>query len=505
MSESDTILELLLRGAAAWPDRPLVNFEGGVTWTWQDSLDAGSCAAAVLAEQGVGPGDRVMILLPNGQGWIRTWWGATLLGAVIAPVNPTYRGEMLSNACDRIDPAVVVAEDAEAQNLPPLWAPRRIAPGELAEVCAAPAPPPPVVLPSDPHCLLLTSGTTGPSKASISTHAYFCGVVDWLIEGAGLTENSVFQADLPWFHLSAFAPSVQMMRLGGTIVVRRSPAMSSYWRTAKELGSTFAVAPGTVAQYLESRPVSAEDRDHSMEFLLAAPLPGDTAGFIERFGLRGLCTAYGSTETSMVITKVIDQSVPRGSCGTVRDGFHARIVDDEGQDVPTGTIGELTVRSSERTLMSLGYQGDADATTEAWRDGWYHTGDAVSVDEDGFYYFHDRYKDSLRRRGENISSFEVEREVLAFPGIDEVACVAHPGEYAGDDEVKVFIVAEAGAQIRLSAVAEFLSDRLPAFMQPRYLELADALPKTPTSRVRKHLLRDQGNSAATYDRLSSTG
>lgn len=504
MSESDTILELLRRGAATWPDRPLVNFEDGVTWTWQESLDAGASAAAVLAAQGVGQGDRVMIMLPNGQGWIRAWWGATLLGAVIAPVNPAYRGQMLGNACDRIDPAVVIAEDAEAQHLSPLWAPRRIDPAVLSEPGDLTAPPAPVVLPSDPHCLLLTSGTTGPSKASISTHAYFCGVVDWLIEGAGLTENSVFQADLPWFHLSAFAPSVQMLRVGGTIVVRRAPAMSTYWRTAKELGSTFAVAPGTVAQYLESRPVSAEDRDHSMEFLLAAPLPGDAAGFIERFGLRGLCTAYGSTETSMVITKVIDQSVPRGSCGTVRDGFHARIVDDEGQDVPTGTIGELIVRSDERTLMSLGYQGDADATTEAWCDGWYHTGDAVSVDEDGFYYFHDRYKDSLRRRGENISSFEVEREVLAFPGIDEVACVAHPGEYAGDDEVKVFIVTEPGAQIRLSDVVEFLSDRMPAFMQPRYLELADTLPKTPTSRVRKHLLRDQGNTAATYDRLSAT-
>lgn len=214
-----------------------------------------------------------------------------------------------------------------------------------------------------------------------------------------------------------------------------------------------------------------------MEFLLAAPLPADAAGFIERFGLRGLCTAYGSTETSMVITKVIGQSVPSGSCGTVRAGFHARIIDGAGQDVPAGTIGELVVRSDERTLMSLGYQGDADATTEAWRDGWYHTGDAVSVDEDGFYYFHDRYKDSLRRRGENISSFEVEREVLAFPGIEEVACVAHPGEYAGDDEVKVFIVAEAGAQIRLSDVVEFLGDRLPAFMQPRYLELAEVLPR----------------------------
>jgi crotonobetaine/carnitine-CoA ligase len=187
----------------------------------------------------------------------------------------------------------------------------------------------------------------------------------------------------------------------------------------------------------------------------------------------------------------------------VRDGFHARLIDDEGRDVPPGTIGELIVRSDERIVMSLGYQGDAAATEEAWRDGWYHTGDAVSVDEDGFYYFHDRYKDSLRRRGENISSFEVEREVLAFPGIDEVACVAHPGEYAGDDEVKVFIVPEPGRQIHLPEVVEFLGERLPAFMQPRYLELADALPKTPTSRVRKHLLRDQGNTGATYDRLSA--
>lgn len=503
MIEPGTVLELLCGGASTWPSRPLVRFEDGVTWSWQDSLGAGSRAAAVLAGQGVRPGDRVMIMLPNGAGWLRAWWGATLLGAVIAPVNPAYRGAMLGDACDLLDPTVMVADDADAQHLPARWAARRIHPDALADEGAAVAPPPPAVRPSDPHGLLLTSGTTGPSKASISSHAFLCDFAAWLVEGAGLNQDSVFQADLPWFHLSALAPAVQMMRLGGTIVVRRSPAMSTYWQTAKELGSTFAVAPGTVAQYLAARPVSAEDRDHGMEFLLAAPLPADPDGFIERFGLRGLCTAYGSTEANLVITKAIGQSVPPGSCGTVRGGFQVRIVDDHDREVPVGRVGELIVRSDRPWVQSFGYEGNPEATAREWRNGWFHSGDALSVDEDGFYYYHDRYKDALRRRGENISSYDVEREVLAFPGIDDAACVAYPGEFEGDDEVKVFVVPEPGAQIQFPDLVEFLTGRLASFMLPRYLELADTLPKTPTTRVRKHVLREQGNTAATYDRLNS--
>lgn len=503
MNGSTTIPELLGQGASRWPDRPLVRFEGGTSWTWRESLAAALVAASALAEHGVGPGDRVMIMLPNGEEWLRTWWGAALLGAVIAPVNPAYRGQMLADVCATVDPSVIAAEDDVAARLPDRWAARRIVPSGLAAATSASPPPEVRVRPSDVHCLLLTSGTTGPSKASISTHAFVCDFAAWMVEAGGLSERSVFQADMPWFHLSALAPAVQMMRLGGTVVVRPGPAMATYWQTAKELGTTFAVAPGTVAQFLESAPPSPGDRDHGIEFLLSSPLPSDPAGFVERFGLRGLCTAYGSTEANLVITNALRQPLRAGSCGTARPGFELRIVDDVDAPVPAGTVGELIVRSDRPWVQSLGYQGDPEATVRAWRNGWYHTGDALSVDEDGYYYFHDRYRDSLRRRGENISSFEVEREVLAFPGVAEAACVAHPGRFAGDDEVKVFVVPEPGVTIDFPSLLGFLADRVAPFMLPRFLEVVDAFPKTPTLRVQKHVLRARGNGEATYDRLAA--
>lgn len=501
MSEPTTIPELLRHGLSSWPDRTLARFEDGAVWSWEDSLEAAVRAASVLAGHGVGQGDRVLIMLPNGESWLRVWWGAALLGAVIAPVNPAYRGQMLADACTRIEPSVIAAESDVAARLPDDWAQRWIAPATLATGQNAPSPELPV-RPSDTHCLLLTSGTTGPSKASISTHAFVFDFAAWMVEGGRLSDRSVFQADMPWFHLSALAPAVQMMRLGGSIGVRSGPAMASYWRTAKELGSTFAVAPGTVAQFLESSEPSPADRDHSMEFLLSSPLPSDPAAFIARFGLKGLCTAYGSTEANLVITNTLEQPIRAGSCGTVRPGFELRIVDDQDAEVPAGTVGELIVRSDRPWVQSQGYHGDTAATVHAWRNGWYHTGDALSIDEDGHYYFHDRYKDALRRRGENISSFEVEREVLAFPGVAEAACVAQPGRFAGDDEVKVFVVAQPGVTLEFPALVEFLTGRMAPFMLLRFLERVDGFPKTPTLRVQKHLLRRRGNSAATFDRLT---
>ena len=501
----ETIYGLLRRGARRWPERELVVFDGARGWTWSDALDEAASAADVLRSAGVGAGDRVIILLPNGAAWLRAWWGATLLGAVVAPVNPAYRGRMLADVCDRIGPAAVVADRATAERLEGAHRelvvdPDRLSEGRrpegrrsVEELEAAPQP-------WDPHCLLLTSGTTGPSKASITTNAALCHFAEWLVDSCAVGPDDVFQADMPWFHLSAFGPVVQMMRVGGRFAVRAAPAMTSYWATARESGATFAVAPGTVAQFLESRPADTGDRDHAMRFVVCSPLPSDPDRFVERFGLAGLCTAYGSTEASIPLIQALDTPTRLDSCGKQRPGFTVRLVDEHDREVATGEIGELIVRSDRPWLLSQGYLGDPAATVRAWRNGWFHTGDALWADADGYLHFHDRYKDVLRRRGENISSFEVERDVAAYPGIAEVACVASPGEFGGDDEVKVFVVAEPGAEVDHGHLVEFLCERMAHFMVPRYVEVVDELPKTPSLRVRKHLLRERGHSRATWDR-----
>lgn len=499
-SYETTTYDLLRDGAKQWPDRVLVRLESGACWTWADALREGSRAANAMAAKGVRRNDRVMMPLPNGETWLRAWWGATLLGAVFVPVNPNLRGRLLSDVCDLVGPSVIVAEDALAALLEPTHQERVVTPAELTTGADEIAQLDPAPAPWDTYCLLMTSGTTGPSKASITTHAYVVTFADFLVDECGVGPEDVFQADMPWFHLSAMGPAVQMMRVGGTILVRSAPAMTSYFATAKELGSTFSIAPGTVSQFLVSQPASDADRDHAMRFMFCAPLPEDPAAYMERFGLDGLVTAYGLTETNLVTISTLQTPWRAGSGGKQRENYEIRVVDDHDMPVPPGEVGELIVRAHRPWLQSQGYFSRPEETVHVWRNGWLHSGDAVRMDEDGYCYFLDRYKDTLRRRGENISSYEVEREVAAYPGIAEAACVAHPGEFGGDDEVKIFVVPAAGAAIDFAELLKFLAQHTPYHMVPRFYQLIGELPKTPTQRVQKHHLRNLGNSEATWDR-----
>lgn len=499
LTSAKTIADLLSRGAVELSDRELVLYEDGTAWTWRQAFEEAARAANVLSGHGVRRDGRVMMLLPNGSGWLRTWWGTTLLGGVFASVNPAYQGKLLADVCDLIDPAVIVAHGDCAQRLEGRYRDIVIDPEELTQGAPEVDPLNPPAEPWDTHCLVMTSGTTGASKASISTHRYLLHHCDFLVDGANINADDIFQADMPWFHLTGVAPAVQMMRVGGKIALRTVPAMTDYWRTAKKIGSTFALAPGTVAQYLDTQPESDADRDHSIRFLLSSPLPADPQRFMARFGLDGLFTAYGSTEANIVVVNPLDVPLRRNSCGKARRGYEIRIVDEHDQEVPVGEVGELIVRAQEPWVQFQGYLNNPAATLSAWRNGWFHSGDALRMDADGYYYFHDRYKDSLRRRGENISSHDVETAVREFPGVAEVACVAHPGEYGGDDEVKIYIVSAPGTDIDFPGLLTFLVKRMAYFMVPRYYELLDELPKTPTQRVQKHELRRRGNTKYTWD------
>jgi crotonobetaine/carnitine-CoA ligase len=190
------------------------------------------------------------------------------------------------------------------------------------------------------------------------------------------------------------------------------------------------------------------------------------------------------------------------TCGRPRDGYECRIVDDLDRDVPAGAVGELVVRPTEPWTIMAGYWGMPEKTVEAWRNLWFHTGDAARSDAEGNYYFVDRIKDSIRRRGENISSLEVEHEVGRHPDVLEVAAVGVPSEW-GEEEVKIVVVTKPGRTVTEAALATFLEPLLPRYMLPRYIELVDALPKTPTEKVEKRTLRAAGVTATTWDRLPS--
>jgi crotonobetaine/carnitine-CoA ligase len=250
-----------------------------------------------------------------------------------------------------------------------------------------------------------------------------------------------------------------------------------------------------MAKWLLNEPASAADSRHALR---EAVMVTDIEAFRARFGIK-VHTFYGQTESGNPICRH-DVTDNYRSCGRVRQGFEVRLVDEHDYDVPDGTVGQLLVRTTEPWIMNLGYYGKSDQTVEAWRNGWIHTGDALRRDADGNFYFIDRVRDYLRRRGENISSFEVEAVIGQHPAIAEVAVIGVPSEH-GEDEVKAVIVRQAGAALEPGELIAWLIPRMPRFMVPRYVEFVAALPRTVASRqIRKVELRADAVNAQTWDR-----
>jgi len=516
---ADVVLRSLLeRNAAAEPDRRLVSFEDGTTWTNAEALAEAYAAGNALRALGVNRGDAVAVFLPNGPDFLRVWWGACAIGAVVVPVNLAFRGPMLEHLLRTAGVVAVVVDSERAGRLdelgsstgvdelgPSTHAVRRIDPASIT--ASRDADPPKLDAPIEPwdlHLLVMTSGTTGPSKVSRTTYWHVCLGEEYL-GGSGFGADDVFLVDLPLFHAGGLYSVMVSLAAGASFVVRSAPALASYWETARELGVTTAVLVSSMITYLVAQPPRASDTDHRLHRILSIPMPHDAASFMQRFGVRRMVTGYGSTEVPAAVWTFYDAARPdrpivAGSCGRLRDGFEVRLVDAHDIEVPDGSVGEAMVRTALPWMMSQGYENNDEATVAAWRNGWFHTGDLLRRDGDGNYFFVDRASDSLRRRGENISTFEVEVQVAAFPGVADVACVAaRCGEHI-DDEVKVWVVPSPGAVLDPAELLRFCADRMPHFMVPRYIELIDALPKTPSAKVRKFLLRERGNCAATWDR-----
>lgn len=493
---------LLARNAGKDPDCPFARFEDGGRWTAGEAWLAARRAAGALAGAGVTRGDRVLVLAPNGPEWLAAWWGVTALGAIVVPVNVAFRGEMLRAVCARSQAKLVVADPELAPRLDEVGVGLpRLALGDLGDGDAVAAPDPdPSLEVWDTHAVMWTSGTTGPSKGSLTSYLQLYMTGKWFGEDVGLGPDDVWLLDLPLFHQAAQAACVAALASRGQVAVRRAPAMTSYWATARETGATVALGVSTMAAFLLAQPPTPADRDHRLRVVAMAPLPPNPEAFVERFGLEGLVTAYGSTEVSAAVVNPLGTPIRAGSCGKAREGVELRLVDEQDVPVPAGAVGELVIRTDRPWELSQGYLGDPEGTAAAWRNGWFHTGDLFRVDQDGYYFLHDRSKDALRRRGENVSSFEVEREVVSHPAVAEAACVGVRAAEGVDDEVKVYVVPAPGAEVVPEELLGFCAERMPHFMVPRYFEVVAALPKTETMRVKKHLLREAGNTEATWDR-----
>ncbi|MFB9447737.1 AMP-binding protein [Dactylosporangium vinaceum] len=450
----------------------------------------------LLREQGVGPGDRVAVLLPTCVDEQALWIACGWLRAVQVPINPAYRGAMLRHVLDDCGPRLVVtvadrADELDAAHVFVL---------ELGQPLAHD----PAVLdglddpkPWDTAAVIYTSGTTGPSKGVLTPWGQLVTGIDAFDD---IGPGDVLYAPFAAFHLGGKVPLQIVAHWGGTFVFRDGFKTDRFWPDVRAHGCTRAWAFYAMANFLWQQPPRPDDRDNPLRSITGGPLLPDHAAFAERFGVR-MRTNYGMTEAGWPIATG-DLVVDHRSCGRARPGYELRIVDDFDTEVPPGRIGELVIRADRPWTMNTGYLGRPADTARAWRNGWFHTGDAFRRDEDGNYFLVDRVKDAVRRRSENISSFEVESMVTAHPEVLECAAIGVPSE-DGEEEIKICVVPMPDSKLEAPALAEFLTATMPRFMVPRYIELLDELPKTPTSKVRKVDLKRDPFTAATWDRVSA--
>jgi carnitine-CoA ligase len=492
---------VLERNAAEDPDGAFVAFEDGVSWTRRQALEEMYRAANALRAVGVRQDDKVAILMPNGESFIRAWWGVCCLGAVAVSLNTSYRGETLRHALQTVQSDVVVVDDRLADRLDLIGATaRRVSPSGLHDQSAAPPPLERDLEVWDIHSIIFTSGTTGAAKASLTTYLHVYMNSGWATRDVGLNASDTYLIDLPLFHQAAQARVVSSLGTRTKLAIRNRPDLRGYWEVAKETGATTGFLLSSMTPFLLIQPERPEERDHLIHTICMAPPPSDPEAFMARFGIKRIITGYGATETGSPLVFPLDEALIPDSLGKPRRGVDVRVVDAHDMEVPVGEPGELIIRTDHPWELSAGYFNNPAATAAAWRNGWFHTGDMVRRDDAGYYYFHDRLKDAVRRRGENVSSFEVERDVALYPGIVQVACVAHPSDDGVEEEVKVWLVAEPGCTLDFPKMLEFLVERMPHFMVPRYYELIDELPTTASMRVKKHELRERGNGALTWDR-----
>lgn len=509
-TERCVLRSLIDRHAETCPDRVFVRFEDGTEWTFAELRERTRRVADGLVRMGVGKEDRVVSWLPNGPRQLESWFGINYLGAVFVPVNLAYRGNLLAHVLRNCDARVAIVHEDLAPRLKEIDTARigtLIVPGALPGIAGVteisfddmlgdPAGPDALeeVHPWDTQMIIFTSGTTGPSKGVLCSYAHTYATGHAL---RYITAEDRELVTLPLFHVGGASLAYGMLAKGGSIAVVESFDTHAFWRVVRETQSTSITLLGVMAPFLLKEPPGPEDRNHTLRTVVMIPLPEDAATFADRFGVQ-VFTAFNMTEISTPLVSDLHPSVA-GTCGRPRPGVQVRVVDANDCEVPHGEIGELIVRTDSPWAMNHGYVNNAEATAQAWRNGWFHTGDGFRRDEEGNFFFVDRIKDAIRRRGENISSFEVELDVTAHPGVRECAAIAVPNELS-EDEVMVVIAMVEGHDPDPSALIEFLIPRMPHFMVPRYVRIVPELPRTPTQKVQKYQLRLEGITADTWDR-----
>lgn len=495
----------------------LTNLPDGRTFTFAQIHEQTNRIANALLAAGVGKGSHVASVLRNSPEQILFYFALGKIGAVSIPINPNSHASQLEYYFTQSDSQVLCIGDDLLPQVLPILSKTKI--GKVIVVRERDAPladagvetidfaallegraddPDVEVLHSDLIAIKYTSGTTGPSKGNMFCQSAYLHFSMGIMERLGATEDDVYYVCFPLFHASGWNAAVlTMLQLGGGVALTRQFSASNYLEEARRSGSTLFNLL-SVGDFLMSQPEAPSDREHRLRVGLAAPMPARASAFEERFGAK-LVGAYGLTDFSCVFTLAPDESAQkRTSCGRPHDDVEVKLVDDDDFEVPVDVPGELLVRHKHPWMCASGYYNMPEATAESRRDLWMRTGDRFYRDADNFFYFVDRKKDSIRRRGENISSFELENVLLRHPAITEAAALGLRAS-TGEDDVAVALV--RGASVSEVEMIAYCRENLPVYMVPRYILFLEDMPRTTTGKVEKYKLKDRmvGDMGAMWD------
>ncbi len=520
-----TVLDALAHRLDADPDGPYLDFEGDA-YTAREIDVASNRLAHAFVDLGIGRGDRVATLLENSPAQVLSFFAALKLGAVQVPINTAYKGEFLRHQLADSAATVIVVQGDFASRIAAIAGPGMpdlaacIVAGEpdaevgaiathdwdrLLEQASDEAVPDAQVGPDDLACFIYTAGTTGPSKGCMLPQHYIVALADQIARAWQRRSDDVVLTPLPLFHFNAISICVVgTLMTGGSAAIVRRFSVSRFWPEVKRTGATMVSLLGSLAILIAEAADHPDQEGHHLRLCAAAPMPPATdAAWSDRFGCATFSGGYGLTEASLISMLPAGEANAPGAAGKPNEHeFEVRLVDEHDAPVGVGQVGEIVCRPTRPNVMFTGYWGRPDDTLAVLRNLWFHTGDLGRLDDDGFLYFVDRKKDYLRRRGENISSFEMERIFHGHEAIADVVVHSVPSEL-GEDEVKVTAVLVAEASLSEEDLCRWAIDHVPYFAVPRFVEFRTDLPRNPVGRVLKYELRDDGVTATTWDREHS--